>query len=1171
MPRPTLAFAVAILGLLASLLVSGVAAQTVSGTVSGTVLDSTGQSLPGASVTLTNEETGADRSIQTGEAGAFLFAAVQPGRYTVRIELSGFTSYERKNVTLPPNEQLSIGSVELSLGSFSETVTTTAQGSFVQTVSSDRSATITDTQLESVAVRGRDVVSLLRTLPGVSWTPEAEATGAGVIGTATPNIGGTRNSWNTVTVDGLPGNDLGLPAVFSHSINFDAVEEVKVQLNNYTAESGRNGGAQMNMITKSGTQIFKGSGYGFKRHERWNATDFFNNMNGIAKPLYRFTTLGATLGGPALPMKGDRNNLFFFYAFENWDVLNPLPLRQVTVPTELERMGDFSQSRDLNGNLIIVRDPFTRQPYPANRIPAGMINRNGQALLNIFPRPNALDASLTRGIYNYTFQESQDFPRRNNVARVDFRPTSADAIYGRFSHWYSDARSYSQGASTWGLLAQRFTYNDYAFSMNYTRVLSSRLVNELSVGRRSSTEANPALNDTELNSRTRSAIGYTLGQFNPAINEFGLMPMMTFGGFIPNAAPAQFERRFVNYGADTFYSINEALSWSRGRHNFKAGLYFEYVRNREGRSASAFSGLFDFSRDPSNPLDTGHPYANALSGVFASYTEQTSRPGADGSARLVEWFVQDSWRATPKLTAEIGIRLGTYTQYAQRGASASFVPDRFDAARAPRLYAPALVDGVRVARDPATGATGPAVLIGGIVPGSGDINNGMVLSGDPNYPRWFKDRTPLLVEPRLGMAYDVFGDGKTALRANFGVFHNTRQAGLTSWEQAINPPLQFSPSIFYGTMDTFLQSTGVTFPGGAIGVDRRERPPVLYSITGGIQQAIGWGTVVDVAYVGTRGRNLPQLRNLNTLPFGARFLPQNQDPTRSGTPLPDAFLRPYRGYGDIRFIDNSGVSDYNALQVSVNRRYTQGVQFGLAYTLSRSRDFTSSQELPFIGNSQVPIYRDVREWTYGLSSFDQTHVAVINYTWELPRASARLDHPVVAALLDNWTISGLTSFASGTPAGINFTTVDNADILGGGDAQYVCVVGGCTGGPVVPVIVRGNPKLERGERSLERWFDTSAFARPARGEVGNGRKDMIRLPGVRDTGIVLTKRIPVAGPTRFAQFRWEIYNVFNTPQYNAVDTTARFDIQGNQVNRRFGQVFSTRPPRVMQFSLRFTF
>jgi len=1145
-------------------------AQSVSGSVSGTVVDQTRQVLPGATVTLLNEQTGDRRAIQTSDVGAFVFPAVQPGVYTVRIELSGFSPFERKNTVVPANEQLSIGAVQLNVGSLSETVTLTAQGTIVQTASSDRSALITSNQLEMVADRGRDVVSLLRILPGVAYSTPTDAPG-GNFGTTTPNINGNRATWNTMTVDGVVGNDMGSPQVFSSSINFDAIGEVQVELNNYRAEYGRNGGPVVNIVTKAGTKTFKGSAYWYKRNERLNANDFFNNRNAVAKPLYRYDTAGATIGGPVpIPkVSSSRDKLFFFYSFDGMKSLNPRPLQQVTVPTAAERAGDFSQSLDQNGRLIVVRDPLTAQPFAGNIVPSSRINRNGQALLGLFPLPNALDPNVTKRAYNYNFQESLDVPKRQNVVRLDYHPSSKDAFYGRVSTWYGDNKGYNvaAGGAAWGLVKLHYLFTDDSGVFNYTRVVSNTIVNEASVSVHHSTENGPPLSDSELGRIQKNQIGFGLGQLFPSINPLGIIPQVAFGSAIPNVANVTYDGRTPLTGDDRLFSVNDTLTMARGKHTLKLGAYVEHARNEEGPTAT-FAGRFDFSRDTNNAADTGYPYANALLGQFTNYTESTTRPGGGGLANTFEFFAQDTWRTTQKLTFDYGVRFAGYTHWVhESGGASAFSLERYDASKAPRLYVPALVNGVRLGRDPATGATVPAVLIGAFVPGTGDLNNGIVLATDSSYPSGFKNRPPILPEPRVGFAYDINGDGKTAVRGSLGIFHNTRMSGNVNWQATRNPPLQLNPQIFYGTMDTLLQSSGFNFPSDAQGFERETRTPTLYSYSLGVQRNVGWGTVVDAAYVGSQSRNLLQTQNLNIVPYGARFAAQNQDPTRPGSPLPDNFFRPDPGYANVWFFENTGKADYNALQIQANRRFSEGLQFGAAYTFSRSRDFTSNSETGTGANMQVATYQDPATWNYGLSSYDQPHVAVINYTWDLPKASARWNNAVARALLDNWQISGLTTFASGNPVNVTFTTTDAADITGGGDTiRYTQAPAGSG----VPLLI-GDPNLPSDRRSLLAWFNTSAFARPARGNAGTSPKDVVRGPGINNSDITLFKNIPLASGQRRLQLRWEIYNVFNHTQFSTVDSAARFDPQGNQVNARFGQVITTRAPRVMQVAARVVF
>ena len=360
-------------------------------------------------------------------------------------------------------------------------------------------------------------------------------------------------------------------------------------------------------------------------------------------------------------------------------------------------------------------------------------------------------------------------------------------------------------------------------------------------------------------------------------------------------------------------------------------------------------------------------------------------------------------------------------------------------------------------------------------------------------------------------------------------------------------------------MDTLLSSGGTLFPSSVTGFDPDAPTPVTYNYTLGIQKDVGFGTVVDVAYVGSVSRHLQQQRNINQIPYRAKHLdvnPQNANPTVANTPLPDDFLRPFPGYGNITYYENAGLSNYNALQVAVNRRFIRGLQFGVAYTLSKTMDYTDGDR------DGVPTFRPLRIWNYGRAGFDQTHVMVINYTWDLPRATRLWDNKVVSAVFDNWQLSGLTAFASGTPAGVGYTLLDNVDITGGGD-----------GGRIV---ITSNPNLSADQRTVAptgfvQWISQAAFGRPARGDFGNAPKDVFRNPGTHNWDFSLFKNIPLKSESRSLQFRWEIYNAFNHTQWSSINTTASFDTIGNQVNQRFGQVNGARPARVMQGSLRLSF
>ena len=1146
-------------------------AQTTSGSFSGTVVDDTGGVMPGATVTITEQNTGAVRAVPTNGVGAFSIQAVLPGLYTVRIEMQGFSSYEQVDTNLATNQVLSLGEVELGVAALAETVQVTATDQrVVETITSDRSALITEDQIEAITVRGRDVTSMLRILPGVSYEKDPDAIGSEiVIGSWLPEVQGARAGWATVTIDGIPSNDIGLPSVSTHSMSADAVGEVNVQLSNFTADSGRNGGANINIVTKSGSNQFSGGLYAYGRHEKFRGQNFFDQQAGLPEPLYRYSTLGGNLGGPIV-----QDKLFFFYNYENWRAETPRDSNQATVPSDLELAGDFSNSRNLGGELLVITDPNTGMPFPGNIIPANRIDSNGQALLGTWPRANLASG----GNFNYQFLGQQTSPRLNHVVRMDYRPSQNDSFYGRFSKWHQPTKTTRGGLS----VDHEFTYDDYATVGNWTRVIGDNMVNELTFGYRHSREWNPPAESFDIERITRGAgnSGFTLGQFNPDINPFNLVPEMSFGGFLPNTASLGYDSRFVNFGNDDIFTVNDAVSFAVGSHNIRAGIYFEHLTNIEGRGASSFAGTYDFGVDPNNPFETGHPYANAMLGNFASYTENSARIGQRASHYILNSFLQDKWQPTNKLTLDLGLRLGTYSRYRQQagilgdgtqstGESASFVVSRFDPASAPVLYNPVLMGGERVSQNPLTGEIGPALLIGGVVPGSGDPFNGMVLDTDPNYPDNFEDPVGLLVEPRLGIAYDLKGDGRTAVRANFGVFHNATQAGALSWRQALNPPLVLTPQVFYNTMGNLLglQGSQTLFPGAAHGVVRDNAAPRMYQFQFGVQHEIGARTVIDVAYVGTRGENLPQIHNINAVAPGARFQPENQDPTNPGNALPDNFFRPFSGYGNILQFTNVGPSDYNALQIQANRRYTGGFEFTVAYTLAQSRDFTSADIL-YGNRSYIPFYQDPDIFSYGLSDFDRKHNLVISYNWELPQLPDGAAKGLKWAF-GGWRLSGITTFTSGTPVGAGFSTTDAADILGGGDRFRVLTSVDNFGA----INLTDRPNISGdpgGDRTIENWFDGSVFSRPAQGEVGSARKDDIRLPGLVDVSLRLAKRMTMPSGQSI-EAGVEMYNLFNSVQYLNVDTTGSFNPAGEQVDGRFGQVISSRTPFTALFSLRYRY
>ena len=1147
-------------------------AQTGSSSVVGTVADTTNRVIPGSSVTLINEASGEQRTDITNEVGDFVFASVNPGTYTVRVERTGFRILERRGNVVISSTRLSLGTLQLQVGGLNQSVEVTAQQTQVETESSDKSELVDLKELQQISVRARDPMSFLGILPGVQKGIDPDFLG-GSYGSKVPSFQGLGLGTNVIMSDGVNGGDSQSGGLYSGTVNLDSIAEVKVLMGNYNAEFGRGGGAMINIITKSGGQQYHGSGWFYKRHEQFNANNYFSNLNGLSKPIYRFQTFGGDFGGKVkIPKVNMDDKLFFFFLFEDTRLKTPQNIDRYTMPTALERQGDFSQS--FNGkSLIAVKDPLTGLPFPGNIIPQSRANPYSLAEMKILPQPNYPGSG-----YNYLFQERFiNQPRQSSTTRLDYHPTDKDTISPTFKTWDANSTGFhvAAGITYPGLALMQYSFSSYQGTVDWTRIVSPHIVNELYAGGLHDVEASPAIGPNcvqigcgQYNPIKRQNQGAldSLGQFNNTWNPLNFIPKASFGG-IPtsfSAAAISFDGREPLSGYDSNLTFKDDVTYVYRSHTFKFGAFYEH--SRVGQAASSnFSGNIDFGQSSLDPTNTGYAFANAYLGHFNAYTEDLGR-GPDNTRRNIQaYYAQDTWKIKRNLTLDIGLRIYHDPWGLQSdGVASIFAPARFDptwGGNPPVLYAPISTSSGRQGVNPVTRAIVPQSYIGNIVPGTGDscLNlsdtnpcklNGIVIQNDPTYVPGFGFRDPVgpQWDPRIGIAWDPFGNGKTAIRASFGEFHEASQGG-TAFDRG--PAFVHTRSILSGTLNPSLFSqTPLTSPIGVTGSPvKNNKIPVVTQYLFSIQRDIGHSTVATVSYVGNHQRYVAESYNYNLLPFGTRFLPQNADPANPKVALPDPLLRPIRGYLDLGQTHPAAATRYDSLQAKAQRRFASGLEIDGNFTWAKNFDYNGWSQL-------IPVHN-----FWGLSPIDQTYVANFSYVYNFPSMAKLLktNAKAVRLALDNWQVSGITTWASGFPQSIGLTTSDAFDFTGGGDI---------TAQPVLTC----DPQLGHGDRNFAKFFNTSCVARPAgRGSYGsrfNG--NYFRSPGFNNWDASLFKNFPMS-EARFLQFRWEVYNVLNHPEASTVNATTRFTPTGQQITAAFGQVTATLPERRMQLGVRFTF
>ena len=1151
MTAPRSGFARLSLLLLACLTLAAPAwAQFDTAQVSGTILDSSGGVLPGVDVVLVAEGTGLERRAVTNEAGLYNFPNVPVGDYRINATLSGFKPVARTGVRVNAGLNIRVD-VSLEVGGLTEVVQVQAATTIIDTGVIGR--TVRSEQIAETPLSSRRATQVAQLVPGtVGGNLGGLPAPVNTFNTGIQSINGGRSEEFITTVDGAPSIRVRANGGFTMGMqNADTVEEVQVLTTNYQAEHGRASAGLLKLVTKSGGQQFRGNMFWTLQDDSLNANTWTNNRAGIAKSPSNYNQYGFTLGGPIYIPGGfnsDKSKLFFFWG-EEWDRIRSVENQQAIVPTAAMRNGDFS------GRLI--RDPLTGLPctttdqrgcFPGGIIPKDRISPNGLALLNSYPLPTP---GFQQGSNNWIGAPATFDDTRKDSIKIDFVPVSNHRIAVRHTwapHVWSDPETAQAFSSIWN-------YPGRTMAATWTGTLSSSLINEATFSYGSTKPARffgqrncdycPGGTDL-VPYPTRGSIGLNYPFLFPGTKlDPDKLSNLTVTGLTTLTL-----NQYPGYWYDFVFLWTDNVTKIKGNHTFKGGVSVERSGMKDQIQLSAASapattnqnGSFRFA-DATRTDGTGNAIANVVLGLFDDYTEFGTKPLTNFIGMGYDFYGQDSWKASRKLTLELGVRMSLWQQWRDsNNAIASFQSEFYNPANA-------------VTIDRANGS---------VVPNTGDPYNGIVLPGDSaspealrlfpqlanlgrlyhGLPPGFADDPKDGLQPRLGMAYAL--NDTWTLRSGIGRFLNRPQIN-TSAAYGFNPPLSDMATVINGNVDA---------PGGA---QRRSFPLVMAMFSPDYKNAsswawnvttdrqLPWSHSVQLSYVGRSASNLERARNINQLQPGT---------VQANPGVNVNALRPYKGFSTITLYETTGKSKYNAMQLAVSRRASRGFGYSLAYTLSRTTDDGSSR-LEILPNA----YDD--SGYYSISALDRPHILITQANYRTPEL--RSAPAVLRGVLGDWSLGGVFQAQSGTPFDVTSPGVDLAGVGAGSGNQYYNIVGDINAGRTEFDGTRAvwfNPCLPTTVNCVVPGL-APGFAAPTTGTYATKwERNNLRQPGFWDLHMSLRKSVHLVNNHR-AELRWDVFNVFNRPTLGNAQT--------NPTLSDFGTITSKTGSRTMQIGLQYVF